>query len=124
MTLIALSRRSQATLNSRGVMTSSARSLRIRFTSTRRSAYRRRAPWKSCSPQLMPRRRVRRAADVGALVESRLRRLSKAECPVPFHELLMRRRGFAARRANMGVILEKNHTADAVARAAPKINNR
>src|SRR5262249_44859292 len=26
------------------------------FTSTRRSAYRRRAPWRSCSPQLMPRR--------------------------------------------------------------------
>jgi hypothetical protein len=33
-------------------------------------------------------------------------------------------RGFAARRANMDVILEKNHIPDAAARAAPKINNR
>ncbi len=49
-----------------GGMTSSARSLRRRFTSTRRSAYRRRAPWRSCSPQLMPRRQVHRPADVGA----------------------------------------------------------
>jgi len=33
-------------------------------------------------------------------------------------------RGFTARRANMDIILEKNHIADAAARAAPKINNR
>jgi hypothetical protein len=47
-----------------------------------------------------------------------------AERPVSFHELLMCMRGFTARRANMDVILEKNHMADAATRAAPKINNR
>ena len=52
--------------NSRGTMTSSAKSLRRRSTSTRGSAHRRRAPGRSCSPQLMPRRQVRRAPDVGA----------------------------------------------------------
>jgi hypothetical protein len=36
----------------------------------------------------------------------------------------MRMRGFTARRANMDVILEKNHMADTAARARPKINNR
>jgi hypothetical protein len=48
----------------------------------------------------------------------------RAERSVSLHELLMCMRGFAARRASIDVILEKNHMTDAAARAAPKISNR
>ena len=40
------------------------------------------------------------------------------------HWLRICMRGPAARRAYTGIILAKNHTADAAASAAPKINNR
>src|SRR5262249_42596270 len=54
VTPIASSRRSRATVNSHAAMSSFARSLPRRSTSTRRSAHRQCALWRSCSPQLMP----------------------------------------------------------------------
>jgi hypothetical protein len=48
-------------------MTSSVKSLRRRSTLMRRSAHPPRAPWRSCSPQSMPRWQVRRANGVQVL---------------------------------------------------------
>jgi hypothetical protein len=78
----------------------------------------------SCEVRILP------LADIAGLlchfVGESLQRVGylRAERSVSLHDLLMCMRGFAARRASIDVILEKNHMTDAAARAAPKISNR
>jgi hypothetical protein len=97
------------------VFLNTARACKVRFTRTQTSR----------EVRILP------LADIAGLlcdhfVGESLQRVGylRAERSVSLHELLMCMRGFAARRASIDVILEKNHMTDAAARAAPKISNR